>query len=446
MRNALVALPLVASLIAPAAAQVQSFPQTLPANTVVGRLGIGPGPSQAIPIATLLSTLGAAGRIGLGIKFISPLDKAYGALCNGSNNDTAAIVAALAAASGNVFYIPPGYTCVTDPVVISQTLANIPAAIIASGSSLKARAISANPLLTIENVQCCVVNFSITGLKLNANSLHATGLKIHGLQFGSFRDVEVTGGTARGIWLSGEPGYGIYYSNFTNVYSHANTGPGWELKSINNSGGYYIASNTFTNATAVSNTTYGYDIDYASGLFSGCEAELDTLGGVNLSHTIGVTFNSCHLEANGSPDKSFIGTANSTGVKVFGGRTIGTITASLLSEVTNVFLSGDASAAVIAYIGGVNFSSTGVSTPLATGLGIGGASAIADSINSGPNGIAMLVQGATKGLWVNGLRIGSPTGGDKGAGTINTAAGIYASGYRLDPPVASLAHAQFGGL
>lgn len=36
-----------------APAQVPNFPQTLPANTVVGRLGIGPGPSQAIPITTI---------------------------------------------------------------------------------------------------------------------------------------------------------------------------------------------------------------------------------------------------------------------------------------------------------------------------------------------------------------------------------------------------------
>lgn len=38
--------------------------QTLPPNTVVGRLGIGPGPSQAIPFATLAGALGVVGVTG----------------------------------------------------------------------------------------------------------------------------------------------------------------------------------------------------------------------------------------------------------------------------------------------------------------------------------------------------------------------------------------------
>jgi hypothetical protein len=41
----------------PGDAQVPGFPQTLPANTVVGRLGIGPGPSQAVPFAILTGNL-----------------------------------------------------------------------------------------------------------------------------------------------------------------------------------------------------------------------------------------------------------------------------------------------------------------------------------------------------------------------------------------------------
>lgn len=38
-------------------AQVPSFRDFLPANTIVGRLGVGPGPSQAIPFATLVANL-----------------------------------------------------------------------------------------------------------------------------------------------------------------------------------------------------------------------------------------------------------------------------------------------------------------------------------------------------------------------------------------------------
>lgn len=45
----------------PAAAQVPNWPQTLPANTVVGRLGIGPGPAQAIPFDIFQKYLDIAG-------------------------------------------------------------------------------------------------------------------------------------------------------------------------------------------------------------------------------------------------------------------------------------------------------------------------------------------------------------------------------------------------
>lgn len=55
------------ALIGPASAQVSQFPQPLPPNTVIGRLGAGvPGPSQAIPFATFLSQVNAAAGIVAG--------------------------------------------------------------------------------------------------------------------------------------------------------------------------------------------------------------------------------------------------------------------------------------------------------------------------------------------------------------------------------------------
>jgi hypothetical protein len=48
---------------------VPNFPQSVPANSVVGRLGIGPGPVQAIPFATLKNYLGSVngpGSAGVG--------------------------------------------------------------------------------------------------------------------------------------------------------------------------------------------------------------------------------------------------------------------------------------------------------------------------------------------------------------------------------------------
>jgi hypothetical protein len=45
-----------------ALAQVPQFPQNLPASTVIGRLGIGPGPSQAITFSQLAGQLSAVGN------------------------------------------------------------------------------------------------------------------------------------------------------------------------------------------------------------------------------------------------------------------------------------------------------------------------------------------------------------------------------------------------
>ena len=71
MRNARIALALLAALVAPPAlAQTSVFPQTIPANTVIGRLGgTTSGPAQAIPftrlglVPTTAPVLGVAGTI-----------------------------------------------------------------------------------------------------------------------------------------------------------------------------------------------------------------------------------------------------------------------------------------------------------------------------------------------------------------------------------------------
>lgn len=59
MRRSVFWLALIAALAASeAAAQAPPFPQTLPSNTVVGRLGVSPGPAQAIPFAALAARMG----------------------------------------------------------------------------------------------------------------------------------------------------------------------------------------------------------------------------------------------------------------------------------------------------------------------------------------------------------------------------------------------------
>lgn len=82
--------------------------QTLPPNTVVGRLGIGPGPSQAIPFATLKANI----AIPTSVK-----DSPFLAKGDGVTDDTAAINAAEASASAggtsSTLYFPTGTYIVT---------------------------------------------------------------------------------------------------------------------------------------------------------------------------------------------------------------------------------------------------------------------------------------------------------------------------------------------
>lgn len=94
-----------------ATAQVP-FPQTLPANTVYGRLGIGPGPGQAIPFSRL-TTLALANSTTVSVKN-------YGAVCDGVTNDAAAINAAVFAVGQGVVEFPPGSCAIASTVVIRQ--------------------------------------------------------------------------------------------------------------------------------------------------------------------------------------------------------------------------------------------------------------------------------------------------------------------------------------
>lgn len=303
----------------------------------------------------------------------------FGAKGDGSTDDTASFSKALAAAAGGILQLSPYATYLTDPVVISQTNANAPQIFIGNGAKLKARAASANPLLTIENVQGLLHNFQLDGVSLDANGLHAQALKIHGSQQATYSNIRAINGTAGGVWLSGEPGFGIYYSTFMNIEAEFNTGPGFIMKSINNVGQYYIAADNFLGLRSAANTTYGYDLDFMTGGFLNCEAETNSTCGVNIDNSIDVCFYSLYTEANSTPDCSFIGTVNSKGVRVYGGRMPGTISSSLLNNSANSWDTSDANAAPLIYpryssfsvVGTVNFNVANTDTSFTISLPFG---------------------------------------------------------------------------
>lgn len=253
--------------------------------------------------------------------------KNYGAKGDGVANDTAAIVAALAAAHATaaILYFPPG-TYLTDP--ISLTAGNCPVGILGANSTVKARAASASPLLTLANLHTFVQGFFIRDLILAAYNRHASPLTINGGEFYVFTNVNAQGGVSNGIVLNGAAGAGIYYCTFTSVISQSNHGgSAWKL--VSTGGLNYINSNTFVMCTALNNTGVGLTIDYAGSCYIGFEFENNSGGAVSIDHTADASFFGGYSENNNSPDSSFVLTANSTGVKIVGGRHNGTISGTL---------------------------------------------------------------------------------------------------------------------
>lgn len=99
----------------------QQWPQTLPANTVYGRLNVSPGPGQAIPISRLFNSLMFL-QAGSGAVSRSAQDKMresfsvrdFGAVGDGTTNDGVAIQAAITAAiakGGGEVRIPASTGC-----------------------------------------------------------------------------------------------------------------------------------------------------------------------------------------------------------------------------------------------------------------------------------------------------------------------------------------------
>lgn len=138
-RGWIVAALFVAALAFSVDAAAQQFPPTLGPNSVYGRLGVGSGPGQAIPLATLKASLFAgtpttwtadqffaSGRPWCDIR-------ANGAVQNGSasggTDDTAAwnaCIATLTALGGGTIYVPPGagISCIkSGPVNLNAKIA-----------------------------------------------------------------------------------------------------------------------------------------------------------------------------------------------------------------------------------------------------------------------------------------------------------------------------------
>ncbi len=111
MNRFLIACGAYLASLAAVVAQVPYFPQTLPADTVVGRLGSGAGPTQAIPFATLQRSMMSG--------VILSVTKDCGAKADNSTDDGPAFNRCLARlSSGGQLTIPVGQYKITTPIVV----------------------------------------------------------------------------------------------------------------------------------------------------------------------------------------------------------------------------------------------------------------------------------------------------------------------------------------
>lgn len=139
--------------------------------------------------------------------------KDYGALCNGSANDTTAVQAAIdaaGAAGGGVVWIP-GVTLVAGVTVSSNNVhvrgAGRHASELRSHSS-----IGSNPVLTVNGLYC-----SVRDLTLNGNNLGASALYLKRARFVA-DNLYVMNAATHGIRVNGTAGATAHAAQFSNIF------------------------------------------------------------------------------------------------------------------------------------------------------------------------------------------------------------------------------------
>lgn len=259
---------------------------------------------------------------------------------DGSVDYTTQVLAALTYASANALGIVFGSKMIvqTSPIVIANS-GNVPLYVNLNGSTLKVKTGSTGAFVTVENPHGKIpYGFRFENGTLNANGQCSTGFYLHGSQNAKYEDLKVINSTGIGIHVSGETGYGVYYNNFSNILSgqssSSNGSHGWNIVSIGST--TYIASNSFYLCKAQFNKGDGFYIDRANNTYIACEAERNDTYGYNLDTTYASDFFGGYTEHNhenwatlgssdGTPDTAFNLSANSGGVKIYGGRIIGAI-------------------------------------------------------------------------------------------------------------------------
>lgn len=251
-------------------------------------------------------------------------------------------------------------------------------------------------------------------LKINAAGLATYGLYVHGMQHGILRNIQVEEAISHGIYIYAESGYGTYYSRFDTVVAINNGGDGINA-TTNDAPSNRINANEFIGCISKFNIGDGFSADYAQNDYIGCTAEINDGYGWNFDHCLSNVVSGGYSENNhegimtagyspgdniatledGSDDTTFSLTANSYGVKVFGGRHIGTQAGTLtglgnyFSSTTNYDIGFDGSDMTV--YGGLKLKDSGSNPP---GIAFGSASLVDWGINTSNSALPIQLSGS----------------------------------------------------
>lgn len=245
---------------------VGNYPQTLPAQTVVGRLGLTPGPTQAIPISQLAGVFGARQSVTTNAK------------CDGATDDTTAINADLAL--GGYWTLPPNRTCNVTQLNITLSGTRL------SGSGFNtsilqgttAAAPSINISAGLSNVyldgfqvtKSVVATSGGTGIRMGGDcqycvidgvfvQKHYVGIQLQSTGVGYLRHVLSQYNLSTGISLTNSAASGTVQWDLDDVFSAQNVGQGF-LVTTGAAGPTAITLGSWHNIRTFANTSIGIGV------------------------------------------------------------------------------------------------------------------------------------------------------------------------------------------
>jgi hypothetical protein len=208
--------------------------------------------------------------------YVNVLD--YGAVGNGTTDDTAAIQAAIAAAAaseyGLSFEAGRNYI-VSAPLSFSNSANTVPRWVDFNGCAITASgSFSGSSVVYVENPQGKVDTFWMKNAYIDATGVNY-GFYLKGGQDGRYSSLQVVNAVSHGFLIQGETGFGIYYNVFDTCKAGGSTvGNGGDGFRISGVVSRFANSNTFVNCVSQFNAAGGFRIGISSGnTFICCAAE-----------------------------------------------------------------------------------------------------------------------------------------------------------------------------